>query len=149
MYGLSLYQTLLGLIFSTYGVIIYIFVPYSMESQDYTTATFWLLMVLLGCIIGASLTVQFLIPYLSQFILKFISLFFFRVHQLKPLLLKNLDSHKKANQKIGLMFIMMITSIIFVVGFASNFEKYVILSLTRYFGSDICVYSLSNSLDSS
>ena len=129
--GISPIQTMVGLIFSVFGFVVYYFVPMSIFFKNLDLFFFLILGILFMMIVGMIFLAQLFISTLEKLLLSTI-IFFFRPQdkKLKPIVLKNLESHSPRNSKTSMMFTIAVTFLI-MSGSAFSQIEHISLSLTR------------------
>ena len=147
MYGLSVIQMIMGILLSTYGVLIYVQVPQALINNNMSVAFTYLMLMYLTCSMASCLLVKYFIPAI-QFVLLEIYFYFRRfvccnrrplLH--RPLLYKNIDIHKERNQKIGLTFIVVVAFMMQIRTLSHSIANLAAISIQRIAGGDLAVIS--------
>ena len=99
--------------------------------------------LLIGVIIGVAFVSQIATPWLVEAILSVLFKIFPRDVPLKPIVLKNLESHQIKNMKTVLMFILSICFLIYSSTCFLGTMKFMQQSAHVLFGADITLRSLS------
>lgn len=145
MYGLSISQLILGLILSVLGVIIYVMVPFSILTNEYTNATGYLLSIYVVCSIASCVIVKMCIPSLSTYLIELYAWVSEKVfgynkpNRLKTIVYKNMRAHYSQNQKIGLIFIGTIAFLMLITTLTKGIAEIMIITYQRLLGSDFSV----------
>ena len=127
MYGLSFTQLLMGLLFTSYGVIAFVLIPSALIVQNSSgTAFFWLMTIYIALVVGLVSVAQLILPIAAHYlvsvnvVLQRIICCSSKAMKLQPLVIKNLQAHRKKNQKIGIMIITTVMYMIFVNSFSKQ-----------------------------
>eukprot|EP00347_Sterkiella_histriomuscorum_P012753 403367353 len=143
--GISPIQMLVGLMLTVFGFIVYYFIPSSLLAMDFDLFFLLILLVLFTMVIGMSMITQSFVAPLEKSVLWFIMLIRPEDRKLKPIVDKNMRSHKTRNMKTSMMFTM---TVCFLMYSSTSFAEleYMIFSLTgAIIGADLALFR-SNSL---
>lgn len=130
MYGLSVTQLIMGVLFTSYGVIAFVFIPNALIKDNSSgKAFFWLMTIFGALVVGLTGIAQLILPYSANLIV-FLNVWLTKMlccsskaKKLQPLVVKNLQQHKKKNQKIGIMIITTVMYMIFVQSFSKQLSS--------------------------
>jgi len=127
MYGLSFTQLIMGVLFSSYGIIAFVLIPQAILVEESSgKAFFWLMTIFGALVVGLVGIAQLVLPIFAYYLIVIHAVVRKRLccsskHQkLRPLIVKNLDSHRHKNQKIGIMIITTVMYMIFVNSFSKQ-----------------------------
>ncbi|CDW88470.1 permease-like protein [Stylonychia lemnae] len=138
--GISPLQMGSGLFLTIFGFICYYFIPSSLINLDFEMFYIVILGILTMIVLGVNLISQAFVPWIENFIVTLIIMCKPKEKKLKPIIQKNLKSHRGRNMKTSLMFTMTMS---FLMYSNTSFQQgeYMIFSMTSaVIGSDIALF---------
>lgn len=128
--GVSPVQTVLGLCFSFFGFLVYYFMPLSMFYHIPLLFFFILMCILFAMIIGMIFLAQLLIPSLEKAFIKMITYIKKGDAPINRIILKNMEAHRKRNDKTAMMMMVAVT---FLIACGSGFAQfeYIVMALSK------------------
>lgn len=140
--GTNLPQVFIGVSICLASVLTLYYIPSAIIDLEIKEAFFYLNLLLVGCVLGIVFICQSAALFLCKFFVDVIFLLVPGDRKLKPLIVKNLESHSLKNLNANLLYCVTICFLIFQ---ASNF-----LSINLYlnqmgaaiFGGDIALYGI-------
>lgn len=122
--GLSPSYVISSLIMICVGFTTYYLAPLSYFSKNYKLFSSIMNIILILMIIGMIFMLQLIAPYLERFFLNIILLIAYKDRNLKFMIYKNLEGHRKRNKKTSIMFMIALSFVIFAgccIELISNF----------------------------
>eukprot|EP00004_Rigifila_ramosa_P022811 TRINITY_DN6304_c0_g1_i1.p1 TRINITY_DN6304_c0_g1~~TRINITY_DN6304_c0_g1_i1.p1 ORF type:complete len:1190 (-),score=307.13 TRINITY_DN6304_c0_g1_i1:20-3532(-) len=139
--GMSLQQAVIALLLVMFGFMIYYLVPLSFVLGDLVIFFGILTTVLLGMLLGLIILSQSLQAKMEEIMLRLI--LWGDDRKLFVLISKNLNGHRKRNQKTSLMFTLSLAFVIFAGVMFGLQSDAIVDSLRLSTGADIVIYSFS------
>lgn len=127
------YNTLfLSILVICLGVLFYYSIPKAAIERNMHLFLYLLNVLLLMIIIGCTLLAQLLIPYFEVIILDILILFKPQDKILRPIIIKNFESHGKKNLMASLMFVVTLAFLVFT---GANFKQieFFLVSMSKFF----------------
>ncbi len=142
--GISPASTLSALLLIIMGFITYYLAPLSFFLNDFGFFLLILNFILIIMIIGLIFMLQMSIPYLEKFILYIMMISCWRDRNLKFVVEKNLEGHRKRNQKTSIMFMIALSFIIFAGCSIQLITDFIANASKNAFGGDLNIYTNTN-----
>lgn len=140
--GLSPVQLVGSIVLTMTGFITYYFGPLSFMNKKLSIFLGIVNTILLMMILGFVFLINLLQPFAERFVLSVITLIFRQDRNLKSIVEKNFEGHRRRNQKTALIFSLSLAFLIFgSTGFAGQGEA-IKINLLMNFGSDMVITSL-------
>ena len=143
-YGLNVQEVVAGLQLTGIGLGAYVLVPLGLASGG-GSAQPTLLAILVIEIVSLVMVARYALPWASRQLVSFHCFIQAKIfcnreaEKLKPLVLKNLRSHKERNIKTGTMFITTVLFTMFLNSLALQVSEMVLSTVSRVLGSDLSV----------
>jgi hypothetical protein len=112
-YNVSKNLMIIGMTLIICGTSTYKYLPKIVLLQDFAGFTFYVNLLLILTIVGLIMVSQSLIPSFEHIFLNIFMLFRPGDRRMKPIVVKNLESHGKRNMKTSLMFTVTVSFLVF------------------------------------
>ena len=151
-----MFQFVLGLLFSTYGIVVYVLIPQAMIDQHIGLATWLLLLLRLSCTIGTILIVRYGIHPLSIYLLEtyyFLNFYLCcsrKGRQRKSIVYKNLESNRERNMSMGITILGILCFMMQIQYLQDNLKACINVSIARVAAGDFFIMmtaDISSELD--
>lgn len=111
--GVSFAQSVNSVVLILMGVICYYFAPAAFVKQDIALFLAIINAVLILMILGFTLLLNLTQPLIERVFVSFFLCFFPKQRHLRPLILKNMDGHRRRNGKTAIMYTVALSFLIF------------------------------------
>lgn len=130
--GLSFNQVVMSFTLLVFGVITYYFVPQAAIKLQFQMFMYLMNSLLLLIILGLTFLAQLIMPFLERAFLNIFLFFNPKDKKMKPIVLKNFETHGSKNLKSSMMFMVTLAFLIFT---GANFKQieFFLVSMSKFF----------------
>jgi len=126
------------------GLLTYYAIPFCFYQNNLFVFSFIMLVVLILMVFGLIFLSFLLVPIINKILLKIILFFSFKDRKFHLIILRNIDSHKRRDRQISLMFIVAISFLVFS-GCTLNLVVDCVEEISKKFiGGDFSIYAFGH-----